>query len=745
MYNVCQGRRVVAAVLLPLWLAACGAAAGREPDAAPPAKPPVLKPVRWQSLDQCYQDVFVDGSGRAWFLAAPRSFRSPRWRHLVCPELPAKVVDIPGANLPLGFDGRDRFWEISDYGLCCSDIPHDKFFQRQAIGSAPNRRYRVSEGGVLQFPPFCRFMFEHSSGRLYFVDAQGGHVLDGDRWSYQEFSPPLMGDRYRFARSAGLDAVEGAAGEVYLWSMVGANHVLWVHDGAAWKHYTPADEPALAGIGEVYPQPDGSIRIRNLLGQEATVRLPGRTPQGAMPPQKHDRLRDLRNARYSKWSKPQPLADFTGEELSAKGKFLAQDGQGRVYFDTAGVCVFDPRQREDAPQLKYECFPAEAEGWGPTAAMDSEGRLWARLAVKEHPFLSSCQGGQWTDSADPTGWNPQRYPGQELVRTTDWRWMMASRAPFHSPSSSAELTARLRTAPGMASHGILRPLAGGAMLAVEWDAERAFLFDGREWNAYDGLKALVENNYAWLRKHLDNGGGASGATWTRAYPDPYLDNKGQPVACDATGHIWVAGGAYDGRKWDKTPPGHVLMNAAGDRVIAGGILHDFAVWPPKELAVVKGRWWFDRQGRAWSDSPQGMCRFQDGRFHDLKVGSTPLLEDSDGRCWCASLAGPGTWCLLLPDGTTSETFTRGSLGPLVEQGRGVVWSPAGDGLLRLHVAEPKGGKPRIVLDQCYPRLVTLGPVCFLGVDEHDNLWLATIFAKSNLYRIELPPLKGEKP
>ena len=77
--------------------------------------------------------------------------------------------------------------------------------------------------------------------------------------------------------------------------------------------------------------------------------------------------------------------------------------------------------------------------------------------------------------------------------------------------------------------------------------------------------------------------------------------------------------------------------------------------------------------------------------------------------------------------------------------RGVFWNAARDGLLRLHVEEPTGGKPRIVLDQRYPRIVPPGPICFLGLDKHDNLWLATVFGKFNLYRIELPPLKGEKP
>ena len=245
-----------------------------------------------------------------------------------------------------------------------------------------------------------------------------------------------------------------------------------------------------------------------------------------------------------------------------------------------------PRQREDVPRLKYEAFLVAAGRWEPKVAIDSEGRIWVRLAVKEHPFLSRYEGGRWTDFADPTSGKPIGNPGQVL-----------------------------------AGPGMLQPLFRGAMLAVDPASRRAFLFDGEEWKAYDRLQPLVEEPYAWLRTHLTGGGAATGdAAWTRGYRYPYGQHDGQPWPADATGHIWVDGDAYDGRKRGKTPRGHVLMNAAGDRVVAGGILHDCSVWPPKELAAVQGQCWFDRQGRLWSAGPKGMCRFQDGRFHDLPSG-----------------------------------------------------------------------------------------------------------------------------
>ena len=134
------GRRLVAGVLSALWLAACCAAAAQETEpASPPPKPPLLKPARWQQLDACYKDLFIDGSGRAWYYTFRNWYPHPQWAYLACPEFPDKPIQMPGANVPLGFDGPNRFWDIGKFGLCCTNVQRDTFFQRRPVKGLPER------------------------------------------------------------------------------------------------------------------------------------------------------------------------------------------------------------------------------------------------------------------------------------------------------------------------------------------------------------------------------------------------------------------------------------------------------------------------------------------------------------------------------------------------------------------------------------------------------------------------------
>ena len=733
------------------WLAVCCEGVGSEPDgSAVEHKPPLLKPLRWQALQKCYRDVFVDDSGRAWLYRSSwrNSFNRPRTDYLVCPELPDKVIEMPSANVPLGFDGANRFWEVGQYGLCCTDVHRDTFLQRRPVepdkeppdAAQPNRKDLL---------PFAQIMFEHSSGRLYFFDAEGVHVLDGDAWSYHKFSPPLRYvQRYTQSPTSGVRIIEGPRGEVYVWS---AGHApqdgLHVHDGSAWKSY-PAPPP-----GEISLQADGTIHIQVVPGYEVRLTLPDGTLQSAAVLTKHDPRRDARNARFRQREvDTESLADFTGEELAAYGKFLGQDAQGRVYFvamspgngasDSGQVAVFDPRYKDDAPTLKYECFRLD-NGFH-TARLDGDGRLWARLSVKDQPFLSRYDGG-WTHFADPTGWTPDRYPDRVLVKRYGQVWAMLPRNEvigLVSANYAGGVEAAERFVPGMANPSFLQPLRNGGMIAA--GSGRAYLFDGREWKVYDSLRELVEANYAWLRKQIDN------TVEARGY---FCD----PPGCDATGHVWVAEynfrGAYDGKRWSEIPKGAFRMNAAGDRVAANGMLYDASVWPSKGLTALPGRGggpvWFDRQGGVWArdESSTSTYRYESNRFVRfntfLSASRRPLSEDSAGRFWFSD----GGWSLLLPNGQTSETLPREfpMNAPIVEQGRGVFWAFASDGLLRLRVEEPKGRKPKIVVDKHFPRLIPQDEIKFLGLDRRNNLWLATQYGKSGLYRIELPPLEDGKP
>ena len=302
--------------------------------------------------------------------------------------------------------------------------------------------------------------------------------------------------------------------------------------------------------------------------------------------------------------------------------------------------------------------------------------------------------------------------------------------------------------PGMANPSFLQPLLNGGLVAAE--PYRAFLFDGQQWKVYDSLRELVEGNYAWLKEHIDNTAG----------PYDYYGNL-TILGRDATGRVWLAecqydgnldksSGAYDGTSWSAIPKAGFRMNSAGDRVAAGGLLRDSSVWPPNALTALPGQrgWaWFDRQGGVWAtgDNVYSTYRCNRDRFMKIALGEgLPLLEDSAGRFWLGGLNG---WWLLLPNGQTSETlhYDFSMVAPVIEQGRGIFWAFAADGLLRLHVEEPKGGKAKIVIDKRFPRLVPQGEIQLLGLDKTGNLWLATRFGKSGLYRIELPPLKDAKP
>ena len=321
----------------PAWLlglAICSSGVGSQREGDPVEhEPPVLKPVRWQRLDECYQNVFIDSSGRAWFFCTtPNHVDRPKWAYLVCPELPDKTIQMPGQNVPIGFDSRNRFWDIGKLRLCCTDVQQDTFFERRLGGPGKNRSGPPLFTGVDSLP-FAQFMFEHSSGRLYFFDSEGVHVLDGATWSYHKFSPPLQfGNRACLCRNPFFPAagiIEGSRGEVYVWSsMCDPAGGLRVHDGAAWKSYTGKDHPALAAMDDVFPQADGTLRVQILPGYEVPVTLPDRMPQAPTVLKQHDPLRDARNCAVPS---PPPVGPHDPGRLHRRGAGRLRHflGQGR--------------------------------------------------------------------------------------------------------------------------------------------------------------------------------------------------------------------------------------------------------------------------------------------------------------------------------------------------------------------------------------------------------------------------------
>ena len=497
-------RSILGVVLF--WLVLSNAGLGDDLGPKEPPKPPTLKAARWQQFDRCFQDVFVDGSGRAWFLATTHHGALPgKNAFLVCPDQPGKVIELSGTDVPLGFDGKNRFWDINKYGLGATDVQHDEFSSRRPSKSDPPGTYP-------DILPFVRVMFEHSSGRLYFIDGHGVmHILDGNTWSTHEFSPPLQNvERLRGHPFVCFRMIEGPSGEVYLWSSTPGNG-LWVQDGTTWKGYTGLDHPALASICELSPQTDGTLHIRSLSGLETTVTLPGRNPGATKPKIQTDSLLQDRNARFRRNRNTESLADITGEELSAYGTFLARDGRGRVYFfaeppsmgwSFGWLAAFDARYSEEVPSLKYECVRLDS-GFH-TACFDSQRRVWARLSAKDQPFLSRYEGDHWTHFEDPTGWTPDRYPDHVLVKRSEQYWTMAPRPAVAGSTQSNLGPGTAISGPAMANPGYVQSLRESAMVAAEVEPYRAYLFDGRQWQTHESVKKLVEDNYAWLKQRIDN-------------------------------------------------------------------------------------------------------------------------------------------------------------------------------------------------------------------------------------------------
>ena len=523
-------------------------------------------------------------------------------------------------------------------------------------------------------------MFEHSSGRLYFFDAEGAHILDGDTWSYHKFTPPLPVVRNGFPL---LRLVEGPRGEVYVWTENCGG--LQVHNGMAWKSYAAWDHPALGKIDDVLPQPDGTIRVFDGSGEEATVALSALRP---LPPPAvvldRDGLRDARNqrSRHVWWTKT-PLADFIGEELAAYGMFLAKDGQGRVYFSTgpAGpgpgpgfswIAVFDPRYREDVPTLKYECV--RLGGGHRAIRLDSQQRLWARLSEKDQPFLSRYDGDGWTHFADPTPATaaPSANRGASKPPRQFGPMTLSAAMP-----DGAQAQARQRPAPALADPSFFQTLRHGAMVASSY-GNRTYLFDGQQWNVYDSLRDLVDAEYAWLKEHIDNGA------------VPYSYGNCTLLAGDATGRVWVSedrglkkySGAYNGTNWSQIPQGGFRLSGSGRRAAIGGLLYDSSVWPPKALRLPDpdSKVWFDRDGdrlgcqrRPPLDGrrplllPRRPLREDRPRRRPPAVGRTrPAASGSAvikvGTCDLPTAAAARP-CSTISHGTSTHgtTFTRGTL------------------------------------------------------------------------------------
>jgi hypothetical protein len=247
-------------------LVAAAPAAGLAADAYLPVAPKLTgEPIQY--LDRLYQDAFIDHEGRAWFLVCGiglgEAARDAAFDHLVCPDLPGKVIEIPVNNIPLGFDSKGRFWDVTRYGLGCTDAATGEFSERDvAPGKSPDQLAKPHPSQPDFKPGFARVMLEHSSGRLYFIDSYGLHVLDGGTWSYQLFDPAPT---WLAVRGDPVKIAECPDGNVAVWGKVG----LWTHDGKSWRRHS--SQPY-----ELAPLADGQSLVMieaNSMGRVCRLRL----------------------------------------------------------------------------------------------------------------------------------------------------------------------------------------------------------------------------------------------------------------------------------------------------------------------------------------------------------------------------------------------------------------------------------------------------------------------------------------
>jgi hypothetical protein len=724
--------------------------------------PPVLKDVRWQYLDRKYQDVFVDGGGRAWFLI--REFPTSAGGKLptvalACPEAPDDYIEIPGENGLIGFDSLDRFWEVGKYGLCCTDVRTGKFTQRKPVPGVDLSRWPANWGKWT--PAFGVRMLEHSTGRLYFVDSVGVHVLDGDRWSYEPLLSPGLNWVGSDRQYCGVKMAEAPDGKVIVWFSGDYVKEVFVHDGASWTRYSAKDHPGLDHPWDIVPEGEGWVKVTRSYGVTTRVKLYDAAPA--------PRVAATRSA--VKRFGADYLAD-AGEELSLNGTTLARDNAGRVYFSVRDqamfdgfvrLAVFDARQAADEPTLKYQAFRLHRTGDYRALTVDSQGGIWARLAVEDQPFLSRYADGKWVHYPDPAAASAEASKG--VLAQYGMHWVM--QPPSAAPNWVPDWKVATKGVPSMANPAMLLALKNGCMIASEDFEQRAFLFDGRGWQAFESLKVMVETKYDWLKENLDT----RGMGWQRS----------ASVGLDAAGRVWASTGfasgfqgAYDGNRWLNAPKGLFEFNAKGDRCLGGGFLLDTSAWPPKELAGYQwqyhsspprelagigsgyyyphwGRLRADSKGKATPADPFVAESYAPGKPADNTAFAEGTSQTGGGRvywlCYNNLEKTPSSNLQAIwPDGKRSKPFQH----PLrmdslvVHQGGNVYWAAASDGLLRLRL-EGEGNAARILLDKQYPRIIPQGKVDWMGIGSDGALWMATLSGKSGLYRIEIPPVAEGSP
>ena len=232
--------------------------------------------------------VSIAPNGQVWLYDEAYHYPIDAVKKQVEQAVGAEVARVDGAKVVL-VDRQGRIWirpnkELK--GLLAFDPKRKEWIERD--GPTPEEQAPYQNVDAKQI----RYMitgpaFESSSGRIYFGDRMGVHVLDRDQWHFQA----LYARNYRESRFYG-DTLgfnppqfsEGPDGRVYIWSGWGryggtGTVGFWVHDGKTWKNVDVVERVA-------YVQPSGRDGIwlfhdtvsllhgeKHITGEEAQRRL----------------------------------------------------------------------------------------------------------------------------------------------------------------------------------------------------------------------------------------------------------------------------------------------------------------------------------------------------------------------------------------------------------------------------------------------------------------------------------------
>lgn len=430
-------------------------------------------------------------------------------------------------------------------------------------------------------------------------------------------------------------------------------------------------------------------------------------------------------ARYRKGCvafKGEQMVKITDRNQTSYRYILGEDNQGRIYLsDERSVAVFDASAHERRASLATTLYEVARSGTG--VCQDDKGKVWAKLAGKDHRFLSVFESGRWRDIELPDN---NKYFDQIAA---------------------------------------LLPLKKGGLIALPGANGPAYLFDGSQWHQHQNLRALVKVHHALLAERIDN---------QRFGRDFYCK-----LRVDDQGRIWVVQWAkcdvFDDGRWldvtskvKKAKPKfgqfhHCLPVSGGKRMLISNSSLDhganFFAWVEdgkvqlEQTKNLGGRraiesdystrtgLWIDRSGRVLlpvnHDSAAVLTKSSDPPAVLNKTGF-PRFQDRTGAVWYLN-PNEKRLVVVFPDGQRQSIEHDGlhAQTAIVENRIDSFWIGTSNGLLHISRKSTKPDGLKII--RHYEKDVPRGS-CLAMFSSSETLWFYGPGPDDpyRLYRVELP-------